>query len=508
MNGNIFIEEKEFRALHKSGGEFFVEMSLGEYKEGLKSQFTSVMRDVTERKKIEEFLVKNKKEMDDFFENASVALHWISPDGVIQRANKAELNLLGYEREEYVGQHISRFFADQSAVDQIILKFAKKENLNNFQARLRHKNGSIRSVLIDTNISEDGGRYIRCFTRDITEQLKAEETKTLLASLVESSDDAIIGKTMDGNIISWNYGAEKIYGYKEDEILGKNVSFLMPPDRKDEYQNLLARLINGEKILQHESMRTCKDGRLIHISLTFSPIWNSNGKLIGVSGIEQDITAKKNIAMKLENSLKEKEVLLKEIHHRVKNNLQIVSSLLNLQSAYIENKKDLGLFRESQNRIRVMALIHEKLYRSKEFHQIDMEGYLKDLVVNLLRTYNITKGKVNIDLNIEKFYLSVDKIVTLGLILNELVTNSINHAFRNKEKGKIFISLHEKNGNIFLTEGDTGNGLPSDFDFKNTESLGLKLVLTLVDQLEGTIEYRNEETMEFRIVFPNNTPNH
>jgi two-component sensor histidine kinase len=193
-------------------------------------------------------------------------------------------------------------------------------------------------------------------------------------------------------------------------------------------------------------------------------------------------------------------VLLKEIHHRVKNNLQIISSLLNLQSDNIDLADPARTFRESQDRIRSMALIHEKLYRSGDVARIDFREYVESLTSGLYRSYFPGPG-VRIFADVENVSLDIDLAVSCGLIINELVSNALKYAFPDGRAGKIHVSLAGDGDSYTLTVSDDGVGLPPGLDFRDTPSLGLQLVNTLVGQLEGTIELDSAEGTRFKITF-------
>jgi two-component sensor histidine kinase len=202
-------------------------------------------------------------------------------------------------------------------------------------------------------------------------------------------------------------------------------------------------------------------------------------------------------------SLKEKEVLLREIHHRVKNNMQVVSSLLKLQSSYIKDKQYVEMFKESQNRIKSMALIHEKLYQVKDLARIDFNDYIRNLANGLFRSYRVGNGRISLKVDAEGVSLGVDTAIPCGLIINELVSNSLKYAFTDGREGKIEIILRAiDETEMELIVSDNGVGISEDLDFKNTKSLGLQLVATLVeDQLHGRIELNRAAGTEFRIKF-------
>ncbi len=205
---------------------------------------------------------------------------------------------------------------------------------------------------------------------------------------------------------------------------------------------------------------------------------------------------------KIHNSLKEKEVLLKEIHHRVKNNMAVISSLLSLQSNYIDDEKSLSLFRESQGRIRSMALVHEKLYQSEDFAHIDVRDYVSSLVRNVKSAF-MGRKDVSTLINVEAMDLDIDNLIPCGLIINELLTNAFKHAFDGTDSPEISISMAKVDeDNVCLEIRDNGNGLPEGFDISRSKGLGLKLVRALATQLDGKLEVAGDNGTTFTLTFP------
>ena len=200
--------------------------------------------------------------------------------------------MLGYYAAEYIGHDVTEFHVDACIIEDILRRLGTGENVRNCEARMRCRDGSIKHVLIDSSALWENGRFIhtRCFTRDITEQKRAEETQLRLAALVESSEDAIIGKDLNGTITSWNRGAAALYGYTAEEIIGKTVSMLIPPDHQDDFPIIMERLRRGERIEHYETVRLCKDGRRVNVALTVSPIRTPDGEIQGASKIARDIT--------------------------------------------------------------------------------------------------------------------------------------------------------------------------------------------------------------------------
>lgn len=215
-----------------------------------------------------------------------------------------------------------------------------------------------------------------------------------------------------------------------------------------------------------------------------------------------EIIERKRAEEQIKTSLKEKEMLLQEIHHRVKNNLQVISSLLHLQAGYVEDPAVREIFQESQNRVRSMALVHEKLYRSHDLARIDLADYIRNLATFLFRSYSATAGRVTIDIQTDDVFLGINAAVPCGLILNELISNALKHAFPDGRSGVLQVQLRSVNDqNLTLIVRDNGIGFPANFDLANTTSLGMQLVDTLVNQLDGTLEVLSVEGAEFKITF-------
>jgi two-component sensor histidine kinase len=243
-----------------------------------------------------------------------------------------------------------------------------------------------------------------------------------------------------------------------------------------------------------------KDGTVMPVEINACVIELEGKKMI--FSVVRDITARKCSEAQIMSALAEKEILLKEIHHRVKNNLQVVASMLHLQAGYIKDGEARTLFEESRMRVESMALLHEKLYQAKDLAGIDFREYVVDLAGNLLTLNTGGTKRIEMNLDIEGVILDVNKSIPCGLIINELVSNALAHAFPDEMKGKIDISMHSSiEKRIRLSVSDNGIGFPEDLDFRNTTSLGMQLVNSLVSQLEGLIELDRSEGTAFRIEF-------
>jgi two-component sensor histidine kinase/HAMP domain-containing protein/putative methionine-R-sulfoxide reductase with GAF domain len=219
--------------------------------------------------------------------------------------------------------------------------------------------------------------------------------------------------------------------------------------------------------------------------------------------LKKEITERKQAEDKIKRSLKEKQILLQEIYHRTKNNMGVICSLLKLQSADVGDKKLEQIFNETENRIRAMSLVHEKLYQSKDLSNINLNDYIQDLANGLLRNYDVNSQNISLSFDTDDVSISIDSSVPLGLVINELLSNSLKHAFPNNRKGKISIALHSMpDDSIELTIGDNGIGLPTDYDFRNSKNLGMQLITGLAEnQLKAMIERIEGEGTKFKIVF-------
>ncbi|MGB9938297.1 PAS domain S-box protein [Methanosarcina sp.] len=754
-------------------------------KTGMACFRAGIVRDITERKKAEEALRLSNIYNRSLIEASLDPLVTIGPDGKITDVNVSTEAVTGRSRDELIGTDFSDYFTEPEKAKEGYQRAFKEGLVRDYPLEIWNKDGYVTPVLYNASVYKDGaGEIIGVFAaaRDISELKMAEEKIRTLANAVESSDDAIITKSLDGIITSWNKGAEKVYGYLAEEVLGKNISMLEPDDFKGQIKYFSEKIKHGEKIQYYETLRLKKDGTKINVAVTLSPVFDTSGKLVSVSTIARDITEQKKAeeALRLSNiynrslieasldplvtigpdgkitdvngatelvtgysrdeligtdfsdyftepekartgyqqvfidgevrdypleiqhkdgsitpvlynasvykdeagkvigifaaarditerkkaeeavkkthdnleklvkertaelekayeSLKESEtglaeaqkmahignwnwniatdkahwsdelyrifglnpqeivpdqkelfkyihpddlervdkifkeglkgkqtaidiriilangeertihvqtetifdednipiqvkgitqditeriksekalekidkIRIKEIHHRIKNNLQVISSLLDLQAERFQNKEVLEAFRESQNRITSMSLIHEELYKGEGNDTLDFSVYLQKLAESLFQTYSLKSKNVCLLMNLEKNTLfDMDVAVPLGIIVNELVSNSLKHAFTEKEEGEVRIRLcrekksYEMHKSVFsLTISDNGKGMPESIKLESLESLGLQLVNILVDQLEGKIELRRTHGTEFRITF-------
>ena len=362
------------------------------------------------------------------------------------------------------------------------------------------KNGATDYVL-KSNLPKLGHAVKRAL-KEYNEQLKLKKAQNALMesenkyrTLFEKNKNPIIVFDENGNFKDSNDAALEFMEIKRTELLTKNLS---------------------DFIFNHKDVKTIKDeefwfkgnilevkfninGRCKILDLTITPIKLDHKNII--FGLGNDITERKKAEEAILSSLKEKELLLREIHHRVKNNLQIISTLLTLQSSQSKKNKVNDLYRESQNRIQSIALIHENLYHSDDLAHINFKAYVKGLITDLFDSYGVNPKKIRMNLDIEDITLGIETAIPCGLIINELVSNSLKHGFRNVETGLVSVDIKKIDETEFLLKVfDTGSPFPEDINILSNDSLGLELIKNLVEQLDADLSFK-KNMKEFKIIF-------
>jgi PAS domain S-box-containing protein len=473
-----------------------------------------ITRDITEQKRAEEKIRESEERLAEAQRMAHIG-NWVLDVVTGETYGSDEIyRIFGLSPQESTpvyGKLLNYVHSDdRDYVDNAFQKGLKGEPFGiDYRIILDDRRERIVHTQVEVILDEKKNPIMMKGTvQDITELKKSEEKIQNFANIVESSSDAIGTISLDGLILSWNKGAEEVYGYSTEEISRKLVNILAPPHLKDETIRLSDRVKKGEKIRNYETIRQRKDGKMIYVSFSLSPVFDIYGKLIAFSFISRDITKRKEA----EEALNNIEILRKqEIHHRIKNNLQVISSLLDLQTGKFIGKKNikesqvLEAFRESQDRVISMALIHEELYKGGKVDTLNFSHYVKELADILLLTYRVGNNSIILDMRIEEdIFFDMDTAVPLGIIINELLSNSLKHAFSGRANGEIQIKLHReecKSISYILSVSDNGIGIPKYFEIEDFDSLGLQLVTTLVDQLDGEFELKRNNGTEFTMRF-------
>ena len=319
--------------------------------------------------------------------------------------------------------------------------------------------------------------------------------------VLENSPAGIIKLNKNLNIEYGNPEIDKILGLSEDissNIQGKNIKDI-PVFKDPEIETFFDDLLDGYEVSREVTLSN--NDYKSYVVLNGVPIFEDD-KFIGAVLLINDITELKNAEDQIRASLREKEVLLKELHHRVKNNMQIISSMLKLQLDYIKDKRALELAKNSHNRVQTMALVHDKLYHSDNLARINFNDYIKSLSVYLLGYYGINSKRVKLIIKISKTSMDINTAIPCGLIVNELLSNALKHAFPDDRKGEIAISFEvNKNKTYNLKISDNGIGFPDNINIKNANTLGLILIKALVQQLHGEVVLHKKNKTTFEITF-------
>ena len=445
-------------------------------------------------------------------EKAGIAILIDDIFGNFQYVNERYAKLFGYSEEEMRKKSIRDVvFSDDL---DMVMRYHKnrtqgKKAPSRYEFRGIKKDGTLFYLEIDAKPIKIGKKIVgtRCYLWDITARKKAEkalkQSEEKYKTIAENLEVGIYRTSSgaDGHFIEANPAIVRMFGYKDkQEFLTVDVSKLYhDPEGREAFQK---KMLHEGFVKNEEVLLKKKNGKPFLGSVCAVTVRDEKGKIRYFDGIVEDITVRKEAEEKLKTSLVEKEVLLREIHHRVKNNLQIISSLLNLQSRHVEDEPALDMFQESRNRVRSMALVHEKLYRSNDLAKVDFCEYIQSLSRHLFMSYRVDSTDIDLNVDVKDVFLDINTSIPCGLIINELVSNSLKHAFSGRDRGKIHVAMRpENNGKFKMVIRDDGVGLPKELKVTQTESLGLQLVTMLVEQLQGTLSVENKKGTSFEIVF-------
>ena len=483
---------------------------------------------MTDRKNYEEMLKLSEEKFRAVAESMPAQVV-IFQDNRFVYANPYSEVLTGYKTQEILRKNFWELVHDdfKPTVKERGEKRLRGERVpDNYEMKIITKNKEEKWLNYSARIIEfNGKKAVLGIATDVTESKKSQEKIRLseekYRNFVEHSSEGIfrlefkepvpVDLAADEQvelikknvfIAECNSVFARMYDEETPEkIIGLNVAELkfLNPD----FTSRILKFVTQEyNVIEDETVEYDETGMEKFFVINISGVIEE-GNLTSIWGVQRDVTEKKRSEEALKRSLIEKDILLKEIHHRVKNNLQIVTSLLKLQAGYVNDERVKQLFRESQNRVQSMSLIHQKLYQTKDLAHIDFKEYIETVTIHLQHSYGILEDRVKIFTEVKNMDMSIDNAIPAGLIINELVSNSLKHAFPNGRHGSIFINaaFDEYKKEYWLLVRDDGIGMKEKPDIENSNSFGLKLVNTLVKQLEGVIEIVISGGSEFRIHF-------
>jgi PAS domain S-box-containing protein len=478
---------------------------------GDKMQLQTFYNDITEQKRVEAALKLSEQNFRNSMDSSFLGIYIANDAWKPMYMNQALLDIFGYENFEAVkASPPHEHYTPESYADylQRSNRLSRGEsNPDNFEIDIIRKDGAIRHLQVfRRQLFWDGQQQYQVLYNDVTERKQTEEalkeSEARYKTLFESAAEGIMIADIETQQQKYvNPAICKMLGYTQEELTKMRVSDIHPRDSRDyAVAEFNAQAMGKKTTVTLPCLK--KDGSVIYmdISATKAVI---DGRECNI-GFFTEITERKQAEEKIMASLSEKETLLKEVHHRVKNNMQVISSLLRLQEGKVKDKNAAALLRDSQNRIQSMALVYNKLYQSDNLASINMTDYINELIAGLIKSYVTSHSLVSVNVVPGEVLLSIDLAIPCGLVINELVTNSLKYAFPENRKGQISVSLKEDNDReLELVVSDDGVGMPDDINLVDTGTLGIRLVTNLVqDQLGGKIELNCNQGTKYQISFP------
>ncbi len=334
------------------------------------------------------------------------------------------------------------------------------------------------------------------------------ESEFKLRSHIKHTTTGVIQWNENFLISEWNPAAEEIFGYTEEETKGRKADFLMTETSSSHYSEIQKIIAEKKESVYTILENVRKDGKLAICGWTNTPIISDEGKLLATVTLCKDITSAIEDKETLTASLNEKETLIRELYHRTKNNMQIISSFIQIQSRKIGDDKVSSFAKNIVSKIQTMSLVHEKLYQSKNLSKINLKEYIEELVSLIVNYNTASSNNISVIFEIANAELSIDSAIPLGLVINEIVTNSFKHAFSPGKKGQIAVSLKkEKDGSIILIISDNGTGLSEGFNLHENSSLGMTTIFSIIEkQMQGSIDIISKNGLTYIITFKNKKP--
>lgn len=462
-----------------------------ESQNGGRPRLSGVIQDITDLKEDSKF----SKTLINTTTDGYLLLS-MKTDAVLD-VNPAYCRMTGYSREQLLRMNI--FDLDVNLESEEFKREVQnilKQGAGRFETRHRNRNGEIIHVEISlTVIRKQDNELVVAFVRDITDEKKArrrlKESEERWQRLVKNNPQPV-QIVQDGKIAFINQAGAELYGATNpDSLVGKKIIDFSHRETIEEIKERKDKLENKQHVEPSEHKIKRLDGSERFIAAHSIPIRFEGDTAIQT--VLYDLTEREEQQKIVRSSLKEKEMLLKEIHHRVKNNLSVISGLLELQAMNADDESTLNTLRDSQQRIHSMAMIHEKLYQSEALSDIGFDKYLKELVESISHTYNTDKLSIDINFDLESVSLDLDQAIPTSLIVNEVIVNCYKHAFKESEEGIITITSTFDDPEMIIEIKDNGRGLSEDFSINEQQSLGMTLVQTLTRQLDGKIGFSSND---------------
>ena len=478
-------------------------------KEGDIVGFSAISRDITQDKAAKEALARSESQLSMITTNMADIICQTNLDGVYIYVSPSVESVLGYQPQDLVGKSmLDRVHPDdRSRVASCMQDAGGKCMTRSVQYRYQRADGQyVWLGTTGTPTYDDNGQVtgFLCNSRDITNQRNAEdalrESEAKYRTLVESASDPIFLYDDNGIFLMANKAGAHGMGKEPADLLGHSLKEFFPPEVAEKQLDLIRKVVNTGEGVDLE-MHVPYEDRDKWFSTSLQPIYGRDNQIHSVQVISRDITEIKETQLKLEQALKDKEMLMKEIYHRVKNNLMVISSLLNLQSRYIKDEEAKAMFKQSQERAQSMAMIHERLYRSADLKHINFGDYIRKLAQDLFRTYVSDPSRIKLEMDVDDVMIDINIAIPLGLMVNELISNSMKHAFPGDYSGKIRVKFKEHDSQCMLEVSDTGVGFPPEFEFEKSDSLGLQLINSLTQQISGELELESNHGTTFKITF-------
>jgi PAS domain S-box-containing protein len=516
-------EDTVIEALN-NGARFYVQKG-----EDPKEQFADLIHKIKQAvglRKLEDALRNSELRYRKLFETANDGIILLDADtGEIINANPFLLNLTGSSLEEILGKHLwdIGIFKDVDLVKKAFLELQTKKNIRYEDLPLMTKNDQeIVVEFMSTVYTIDHADVIQCNIRDITERKRAEEALRVVQekytkAFISAPDAITISELDSGRFVEVNEAVTAIFGYSREELIGKTAVELGIWLKEEDRDAFIDQIREHGRVRQYEMVERRKSGDLYNASVTADTITIGNIRYLiaiirDISNLKRAEEQLKHFNEELERgiadrteklnaSLEERELLLREIHHRVKNNFQIILSLIRLQSRNIKDPNLLDTMGDFQNRIMAMAHVHERMCHADNISRIDLSEIVTFLATSLFRTYKADPQHIRLNIEMNDIQIPINSAIPLSLIINELISNSLKHAFPKGSTGKITIAGHREADTLVLSIRDTGIGIPKELDWmRNDQTLGHRLVVGLVHQLNGTIELDRTTGTAFNIV--------